>query len=236
MEAPSLRTGGCTVPVFLDRTMELKRWICGLSGEQLKKLWACSDKIVKINTKRFEEMDLSGDAAPAIDTYTGVQYTALNTSAGTPGSMDYLQEHLRILSGFYGVLKPRDGIVPYRLSMNAALAPEGCRNLYAFWGEDLYREVMDDTRVIIGLASAEYARCVEKYLSPGDRYVSCVFGEKENGKVVPKNVYSKIARGTMAAYLAETGAEEPEQMRSFDKLGYRLDEVLSTEDRYVFSR
>jgi cytoplasmic iron level regulating protein YaaA (DUF328/UPF0246 family) len=88
-----------------------------------------------------------------------------------------------------------DGVVPYRLEMQAKATAGGCRNLYEFWGDDLYREVMDDSRILINLASKEYSKCIEKYLRPEDRYITCVFGELAGEKVVQKGVYAKMARG-----------------------------------------
>ena len=147
-----------------------------------------------------------------------------------------MQKRLRILSGFYGVLRPMDGVVPYRLEMQAKAKAAGTRNLYEFWGDDLYREVVDDSRIIVNLASVEYSRCVEKYLTPRDRFITCVFGELEQGKVVQKGVYAKMARGDMVRYMAEIEAEAPEQLRAFDRSGYRFDETRSTGTVYVFIR
>lgn len=137
---------------------------------------------------------------------------------------------------FYGVLRPMDGVTPYRLEMQAKAAVAGYRNLYDFWGESLYREVLDESRVIINLASKEYAKCVEKYLQPGDRFITCVFGELAGEKVVQKGVYAKMARGEMVRWMAETAAETPEQLRDFNRSGYRFDEGRSTPQKYVFVR
>ena len=184
----------CTeVPVFIEKIGILKDWISGLSYEEQKTLWACNDKIAKQNAERFADMDLHRNLTPALLAYDGIQYTYMAPAVFEDGQFDYVQEHLRILSGFYGVVKPMDGVVPYRLEMQAKAAVAGYRNLYDFWGDDLYREVMDDSRVLINLASKEYSKCIEKYLQPEDRYITCVFGELEGGKVVQKGVYAKMA-------------------------------------------
>jgi cytoplasmic iron level regulating protein YaaA (DUF328/UPF0246 family) len=147
-----------------------------------------------------------------------------------------VQEHLRILSGFYGVLKPMDGAVPYRLEMQAKARVAGASNLYDFWGDSLYREVLDESRIIINLASKEYSQCIEKHLSAQDRFITCVFGELENGKVVQKGVYAKMARGDMVRYMAEIGAIAPEQLKAYDRCCYHFDESRSTDTEYVFIR
>ena len=216
-------TFDCTdVPVFMEKTAVLKDWIRGLSYPEQKKLWACNDKIAGQNAERFAHMDLHRNLTPALLSYDGIQYTYMAPAVFEDGQFDYVQEHLRILSGFYGVVKPMDGVVPYRLEMQAKAAVAGHKNLYDFWGDDLYREVMDDSRVLINLASKEYSKCIEKYLQAGDRYITCV--------------YAKMARGEMVRFMAGIQAEEPEQIKAFSSGGYHFDESRSTDTEYVFLR
>ncbi len=224
------------VPVFLDKTRVLMDWIRNLTYDQQKKLWACNDKIAKQNAERFEHMELEENLTPAILSYDGIQYTYMAPAVFEDGQYDYVQEHLRILSGFYGVVKPLDGVVPYRLEMQAKAAVSGCKNLYEFWGDSLYREVMDDSRILINLASKEYSRCIERYLQPKDRFITCVFGEPDGEKVVQKGVYAKMARGEMVRFLAGIHAKAPEQMKDFNWSGYQFDEGRSSEREYIFLR
>ena len=181
-------------------------------------------------------MNLREALTPAILAYDGIQYASMAPAVFEDSQFDYVQRHLRILSGFYGVLRPMDGVAPYRLEMQAKARVAGTKNLYEFWGDDLYREVVDDSRIIVNLASVEYSRCVERFLSPGDRFITCVFGELERGRVVQKGVYAKMARGDMARYMAEIKVEVPEQLKAFDRSGYRFDEERSTDAEYVFIR
>ena len=133
----------CTeLPVFVDKTEILKEWIRGLSYEEQKKLWGCNDKIAQQNAERFAHMDLRKNMTPGILAYNGIQYTYMAPAVFEDGQYDYVQEHLRILSGFYGVIKPMDGVVPYRLEMQAKAAVGNHKNLYDFWGDNLYREVI----------------------------------------------------------------------------------------------
>lgn len=225
----------CTeVPAFMHKTERLMNWIRDLSYEQQKKLWNCNDKIAEENAERFAHMDLRKNLTPAILSYDGIQYTYMAPSVLEYDQYDYMQEHLRILSGFYGVVKPMDGVVPYRLEMQARIFMDGYKNLYDFWGADLYHEVMDDSRILINLASKEYSKCVERYLQPEDRYITCVFGELQGEKIVQKGVYAKMARGEMVRYMAEIQAEDPERLKSFHKSGYQFDETRSTDKEYVF--
>ena len=224
------------LPVFMDRTEVLMKWIQSLSYEEQKKLWVCNDKIARQNAERFAHMDLHKNLTHALLAYDGIQYTYMAPAVFEDGQYDYVQEHLRILSGFYGVVRPMDGVVPYRLEMQAKAAVAGYRNLYDFWGDDLYREVMDDSRVLINLASKEYSKCIEKYLQPEDRYITCVFGELEGGKVVQKGVYAKMARGEMVRFMAGIHVDEPEQIKTFNWSGYYFDESRSSDTEYVFIR
>ena len=232
-----------SLPPFMEKTEILKDWISGLSYEEQKKLWGCNDKLARQNAERFAGMDLYSNLTPALLAYDGIQYTYMAPAVFEDGEFDYVQEHLRILSGFYGVAKPLDGVVPYRLEMQAKVgifdswkksAGSECRSLYDFWGEDLYREVMGDARLLINLASKEYSKCIEKYLQPQDRYITCIFGEIESGKIVQKGVYAKMARGEMVRFLAGIHAKQPEQMKEFYWNGYHFEEKLSSKTEYVF--
>ena len=224
------------LPALHPKAEVLLEYLRSLSYAEQKALWACNDKIARENTERFADMDLREGLTPAILAYDGIQYTTMGPAVFEDSQFNYVQQHLRILSGFYGVLRPMDGVVPYRLEMQAKAKVTGTRNLYEFWGDDLYREVKDDSGIIVNLASVEYSRCIEKYLTPNDRFITCVFGELEQGKVVQKGVYAKMARGDMVRYMAEIGAEAPEQLRAFDRSGYRFDEARSTDTEYVFIR
>ena len=225
-----------SLPVFMEKTEILMQWIRNLSYEDQKKLWACNDKIARQNAERFAHMDLRKSLTPAILSYDGIQYTYMAPAVFEDGQYEYVQEHLRILSGFYGVVKPLDGVVPYRLEMQAKAAVDGHKNLYDFWGDNLYREVLDDSRIIINLASKEYSKCIEKYLQPEDRYITCIFGEPDGDKIVQKGVYAKMARGEMVRFMAGIHAEKPEQMKGFNWSGYHFDNDRSSDHEYFFVR
>lgn len=221
-----------TTPVFLEEAEELMGWMKGLSLPEAKALWKCNDKIAEQNYRRFQEMDLTRNLTPAVISYEGIQYQYMAPAVFGGKETDYIQEHLRILSGFYGVLKPFDGIVPYRLEMQAKASQEG--DLYRFWGDKLYREVTDGDHFILNLASKEYSRCVERYLTPEDTYLTCVFGELVDGKVKQKGTLAKMARGEMVRWLAESQVEDAEQVKEFDRLGYQFDEERSMAGEYIF--
>lgn len=225
-----------STPAFLEDAQLLAKWIGSLSFAEQKRLWACSDKLATQASEMFEHMDLTRELTPALIAYQGIQYQTMAPSVFEENELAYVQEHLRILSGFYGVLRPLDGVVPYRLEMQAKAQVAGHANLYEYWGERLAEEVMDDSQVLIDLASKEYSKAVLRHLGPQHRCVSVVFGELEGDRVVQKGVYVKMARGEMVRYLASIGAEEPERMRDFSWSGYAFDEARSTETSYTFVR
>lgn len=225
-----------TMPVFLDDTEKLLTYMQGLSYEEAKKLWACNDKIAQLNYDRFKDMNLYAGLVPALLSYEGIAFQYMAPAVFEDGQFDYLQDHLRILSGFYGVLKPMDGVTPYRLEMQAKAKVGAYSNLYAFWADKLYQEVIDESHIIINLASKEYSKCIEKYLTEKDRYITCVFGEFSGNKVVQKGVYAKMARGEMVRYMAEHQIEDPEEMKGFDRLDYQFNEELSDPNVYIFIR
>lgn len=220
-----------SLPVFLKETEALLSELRSFDYGQLKKVWNCSDAIVKTNMERLETMNLYEKLSPAIFSYVGLAFQHLAPGAMTVSQLEYIRTHLRILSGFYGVLKPFDGVTPYRLEMQAVLPVSG--SLYDFWNRKIYDEVMDEERLIINLASKEYSRCVESYLSKSDHMITVVFAEMKNDRPVQKGTMAKMARGEMVYWMAENRITEPEQLRSFDT-GYAYSSLLSDEKEYVF--
>lgn len=224
------------LPAFLEQTRKLKNWIQSLSREQAKELWACNDQLADLNYERFQRMELECRLTPAILSYEGIQYQYMAPGVFNESCLIYIQEHLRILSGFYGILRPLDGVVPYRLEMQAKIGKQGhtCRTLYDFWGTALYETLREETDCIINLASREYSKVVESYLEPSMQYITCVFGEKKGQRVVQKGTMAKMARGEMVRFMAEERINSPDQLKGFDRLGYRYSETDSGEAEYVF--
>lgn len=230
-------------PVFLDKTQILLDWMKGLTFDEAKNLWKCNEKLADLNYRRFQEMDLHHNLTPAICSYEGLQYQHMAPNVFTDDALTYVQEHLRILSGFYGVLKPFDGVTPYRLEMQAKASAIGTNitiagftNLYDFWNSQLYEEVMDDNsdRVLINLASKEYSRCIEAHLNENDRFITCVFGEKKDGKIIQKGTMAKMARGEMVRFMAENNIKDPEELKQFSGSGYTYSDADSSESEHVF--
>ena len=235
MDTDTLAAAG--LPVYVDRAGELLDWMRKKSLPEMKAVWKCSEKIAQEAYARLEKTELKRNLTPAFLSYEGIQYQYMAPAVFEDGQWDYVQEHVRILSGFYGILRPLDGVTPYRLEMQAKASEAG--SLYAFWGRSLYEHLAEETDCIVNLASREYALCVEKYLEKDMRYVTCVFGE-EAGRtslpVIQKGTHAKMARGEMVRFAAEHRIVTPEGLKDFNRLGYEYREEYSEKDLYVFCK
>ena len=224
------------LPDFLDQTQQLYQVLRGLSYEALKKVWKCNDQLAKLNVERLQQMDLRKNLTPAILSYEGIQYRYMAPGVFTEEQLAYVQEHLRILSGFYGLLRPFDGVTPYRLEMQAKLPVGEKKDVYEFWGDRIAQALLAQTDCIVNLASKEYSVCISRYLPPSVRFITCVFGEEKDGKILEKATMCKMARGEMVRYMAEHAVLEPEEMRGFDRMQFSFSQERSDESTYVFLR
>ncbi len=224
------------LPVFIKKAEVLKEYISKLSYEELKKLLECNDEIAGLNYERYKKMELQGASTPAILAYEGIQYKYMAPDVFEYEYFEYVQEKLRILSGFYGVLKPFDAVVPYRIEMQARFKTNFCDNLYDFWKDDIFLELIKNEKTILNLASKEYSKVIKKYLTKEIMFVTCVFGQVIDGKIKEKGVYVKMARGEMVRFMAENKVENIEEIKGFDRLGFRFSKEFSKDDSFVFIR
>ena len=211
-----------SLPQFLEQTERLKAALQSMSPQDLQALWKCNDAIAKLNIERLAQMDLRRNLTPAIFSYEGIQYRYMAPGVMETAHLDYLREHLRILSGFYGLLRPFDSVTPYRLEMQAKLEVDSCRDLYQFWGDRPVHQLASETDVVLNLASKEYSKAVETHLPKTMQFITCVFGESKDGKVIEKGTKCKMARGQMVRWLAENQIKSPEDLQAFDQLGYQF--------------
>lgn len=222
------------LPQFLPEAETIKTAMQALSHKELQALWGCNDTLAKLNIERLRCMDLQNELTPAILSYEGIAYRYMAPGVFEDGHFAYVQEHLRILSGFYGLLRPFDGVTPHRLEMQARLSAGGHKNLYAFWGSKLARQLASETDFVLNLASKEYSRAVEPHLPPTVRFLTCTFGELKNGKVIEKGTLCKMARGHMVRWLAEHNITQRQDINQFNELGYRFASAYSTDTHDVF--
>jgi cytoplasmic iron level regulating protein YaaA (DUF328/UPF0246 family) len=222
------------MPGFINDAKILMQEMQSMSLLEGKELWKCNDKLAELNHKRYKNMTLMSKLTPAVIAYEGLQYQHMAPRVLTTRALSFLSDHLRILSGFYGVLRPLDGVTPYRLEMQAKLSVNDCKDLYDFWGDRLYHSLMDEDRIILNLASKEYSQCIEKYITPKDRFITIEFGELVEGKVKQKGTISKMARGSMVRFMAENNISDPNGIKDFKELGFAYSKELSSSSKYIF--
>lgn len=224
----------CRTPVFLQRTKKLLAVMRQMDYKQLQHLWQCNDKLAQQNYARIQDMKLQQGMTPAVLAYDGLQYTNMGPRVFDTNSWEYVREHLRILSGFYGILRADDGVVPYRLEMQAKLSCDGFADLYAFWGESLYKALTCEDKVILNLASKEYSKAVEPYLEEDVEFVSCIFAVGTEAKYKVKATEAKMARGYMVRWCAEENITAVSDVKYFNGYGYKFCQALSDSGKYVF--
>lgn len=222
------------LPVLLSDTQLLLTYLKSLDSEKLKNIWKCSDKLTELNGERIKQMDLNKKLTPAILAFQGLQYQYIAAQVFTYEELAYLEEHLRILSGFYGVLKPFDGVVPYRLEMKSKFKDWEFHSLYDFWEDRISKIIHSETNLILNLASKEYSQTITNYLTDDTQVVNCVFGEIIDGKVKQKATLAKMARGEMVRFMAENQINDLEKVKDFDRLNYSFESDLSDQTNFIF--
>lgn len=225
-----------TIPVFLHKTKELLAFLKTLNPEQVKTMLVCNTKIAAESYLAYQNMDITKDVVPALLSFVGIQYTYMAPDIFEDSYFNYVEEHLYILSGFYGLLRAFDGVVPYRLELDNKLPAFYSQNLYAFWKDALYKELVKTDNKILNLASKQYSRIIERYLEDDIHLVTCHFKEIEKFRLIEKGVYVKMARGEMVRYLVEINAQSFEDVKGFHRLGYMFNEALSDEHTFIFTR
>ena len=222
------------LPCFLEQAEELKSYLQTLDYAACKALWNCSDALAGPNFERVQHMDLHRSLTPALLAYEGIQYQYMAPGVFTEQELTYVQEHLRILSGLYGLLRPLDGVVPYRLEMQARPVGFRCRTLYEFWGNRLADALAAETGCVVDLASKEYSKCVMGKLPATVRRVQITFAQKSGGKLKEKATFAKMARGAMVRHAAEHNCQTPEELKTFDRFGFAYSSEDSSPDHLVF--
>ena len=222
------------LPQFLGEAELLLRRLKDMDYAGLKRLWDCNDSLARMNFERLRRTDLRHGLTPALLSYEGIQYRYMAPGIFERRQFEYIEKHLRILSGFYGLLRPFDGIVPYRLELQARLAGEGYRNLYEFWADKPARQLFGETDLVVNLASKEYSKIVAAHLPETVRFLTCSFAEWKAGRLIEKGTLCKMARGEMVRFLAEGQITKPEEIKAFDRQGYRYSDEYSRPDHFVF--
>ncbi|MDE1196246.1 MAG: peroxide stress protein YaaA [Pseudomonas sp.] len=232
-----------TQPQYLDHSQELILQLRELTPAQISELMHLSDKLAGLNAARFGSWTpafTAKNAKQALLAFKGDVYTGLAAETLSETDLDYAQQHLRMLSGLYGLLRPLDLMQPYRLEMGTKLANARGKDLYAFWGErisewlnEALAEQGDD--VLLNLASNEYFSAVKRSALKA-RVIDTEFRDQKNGQYKIISFYAKKARGMMSRFVISERIDNPEHLKQFDVQGYRFDNELSKPDKLVFLR
>ena len=236
-------TNSATKPVFLQDSEELVKQLREMSAGRIARLMHISPKLAELNVNRYHDWRrpfTKSNAKQAVLAFKGDVYAGLAAESLDKDDLAFAQNHLRILSGLYGVLRPLDLMQAYRLEMGTGLKNNRGADLYAFWGEKITRELNKDLKkagngILINLASGEYFKSVH-----GDglkaRVISPEFKEKKNGQYRFFSFYGKKARGLMSRYIIKNRLTDPQDIKGFNLEGYRYNKGLSSADSWVFTR
>lgn len=241
-ESP-LKSSSCTVPEHLSNSRMLIKELRKIDSSGLQSLMSVSKNIADLNVARYKSFRTPftiDNSRPALFAFKGDVYSGIPASEYTKADLKYAQDHLRILSGLYGALRPLDLIQPYRLEMKTKLSNPRGENLYQFWGDQithsLNAELADHVQpVLINLASNEYSKAVNKKQLQG-RLLNISFKETKNGKARVIAIFAKRARGLMTDFILRNRFEMPEDIQAFNTDGYRFSAKDSTDSQWIFSR
>lgn len=230
-------------PALIDDAKILADVAKDMSKAELQNLMKLSDKLADLNYTRFQNFTTpftAANARPAAYAFKGDTYVGLEAETLSDDDMDFAQDHLGILSGLYGLLRPLDLMQPYRLEMGKKLKNPRGEDLYDFWGDIITRACNDATKShknnsVICLASNEYIKSVKPKALDG-AFITCHFKEMKDGAPKVIGLFAKRARGSMARYMIQNRIEEPESLKDFDINGYTFDKTASDAENYVFIR
>jgi cytoplasmic iron level regulating protein YaaA (DUF328/UPF0246 family) len=232
-----------STPALLDQSRQLVTIMRKQPPQDLGKLMGISSKLAQLNADRFKDWKPPfnpANAKQALLAFRGDVYLGLRAEDYTERDFTFAQKNLRILSGLYGVLRPLDLIQPYRLEMGTRISNKRGPDLYAFWGDRITRQLIDElashrNKTLVNLASNEYFKSVDPDLLPA-RLITPVFKDYSKGTYKVISFYAKKARGQMASYIVYNRINKPEDLKGFDMDGYGFNQDLSCDQQWVFTR
>ena len=225
-----------STPYFHKEAHFLASFMKTLSINELADAFKCSRKIANATFDMYQNFENTSNSAPAILAYNGIQYLAMAPQVFNNDEINYVNSHLYILSGLYGVLRPYDLIMPYRLDFEANIKINKDLSLLEYWNSKIYDHVFKDDSIVLNLASNEYRKLISPFLKPNDQFIDVFFYEMINHKIIEKSVYVKEARGAMVRFLASINANTIDDVKKFNYRGYHFNEELSNDKKIVFIR
>lgn len=240
MDETAPRRADGSTPVFLAERDALLATARDLTPKDLEKLMGISSKLADLNVARYKSIGSGEGEKQAVELYAGDTYAGLEAATMDAEALDFAQDHLRILSGLYGLLRPKDMIEPHRMEMGTKLKTPRGKSLYEFWGDQIAEQLNRDaaaagTDVLINCASVEYFTAADREVL-GLRVITPMFYETKKGAPKIVSFFAKKARGAMARFICEGRLTDPEDIKRFDTGGYAYQPEMSAPDRPVFLR
>jgi cytoplasmic iron level regulating protein YaaA (DUF328/UPF0246 family) len=235
---PEVKT---SVPQLLDNANYLATKLEKLSVRQVKKLMDLSDNLAQLNVDRFQELQKYNHTRPALFAFDGDVYKGLDATNLSPEALDRAESQIRILSGLYGILRPFDNIMPYRLEMGTSLKITPAKtNLYKYWGDTvvntLKAELDEPNELIVNAASIEYAKVIVGVKNHGLNLLNVEFKEKKGDNYKVVSFFAKKARGLFAKFCLEADPKDRESLKDFNFEGYQFNSELSTDNNFTYTR
>ena len=220
---------------FTKETKEIINELKKLTPWDIQSIMKVNEKIAFQSYAYFQDFNFDEEGVCGILAYDGLVFKNIKAEDFTQEDFNFANNHVRILDAFYGIVNPLDGVLPYRLEMQYKININD-KNLYKFWGDKLYKKLYSEDKVIINLASEEYAKAVRGFLDKDDIFIDIDFKIHKDGKLKTMATYAKMARGQMIKYIIENKIDNPEDLKDFTFNGYKFDHNLSTNKKYVFIR
>lgn len=228
----------CEKPLFEHHNKKVLKILQQLSISEIQTIMKVNDKIAAKTDENHNNIRFDDMGSAALYTYDGIQYKSMGTDLFTKDEMEYANDHIRILSGLYGILKPNTSIYPYRLEMQLKLPIENSKNLYEFWEAPIKEYLLKHEKqhkIYVNLASLEYSKVIADFINQEDiDFVTCTFKVKKKDQVKVESTASKKARGLMVQYIVKNRIEEKEDLKKFNLDGFIFDEMMSTDTELIF--
>lgn len=222
-------------PIFINEINTIHNKLKTLNPQDIEKLMKVNQDIGFKSFVNFQNFDINLKNAHALKCYDGLVFKNINTQDFNEKDIVFANNHIRILSGFYGVLTPLTYISPYRLEMGLKIQIENSKNLYDFWQNKIYKEIFKNNEIVINLASKEYTKCIVPFLKNNDNFINVDFITFKNGKYKTLATSAKIARGKMTRFIVKNKIDNIKDLKEFYCDEYSFNEALSNDKNFIFT-